>query len=433
MQLSRLPVVRECVVIAAFTALACVGTYPLIEHFATAVPAGGDTWASYWNLFWVKRALLELHVNPFFSPELYFPNGASLYFHTLNFLQSVLSLPVAAIWGLPAAYNYLVFLSFILTGYATYRLALYVLQTDLATSESGGATGVARHGAFLAGVVFAFSSYRYVHVLGHLDLVSTQWLPLFVLFALKTVRESGWRNPVIAAVWLAAATLTTSYYLLFLLVFTGLLLAWIVVRRPDRWQSTAGRLAGALVFSGLLLSPILVPMVRQGEEAGRTPNPAYDIDRFSGDLASFLIPSSRAPWSRGIAAPLRSAVTRPGTSIEGTLFLGYLPMLLAGVGLTQRAGRGFWLVVFIAFAALALGPVLYVAGARVPAISQLMPYRLLLHVPFGDVPRVPARFVVMAGMGLAMLASIGVRRLFREQPQWVAALGVPLFTAIIIA
>src|SRR5687768_4493056 len=110
MRPARAVIVRECGVIAAFTALAIGGTYPLIERFATAVPAGGDTWAYYWNLDWITRALFDLHVSPFFSSELYFPYGTSLYFHTLNLLQSAIGSPVAANWGLPAAYNSLVLL-----------------------------------------------------------------------------------------------------------------------------------------------------------------------------------------------------------------------------------------------------------------------------------------------------------------------------------
>lgn len=418
---------------AAFITLAVVGTYPLIRNFATDVPAGGDTWRSYWNLYWVKRAVLDLHVNPFFTPELYFPYGASLYYHTLNFFQSALALPVAGGLGLAAAYNCFVLLSFVLTGYATYRLARYVLETDVTAAEDESHPVAITCAAFLAGVIFTFSSYRYVHVFGHLDLISTQWLPFYVLFLLKTGRESGWRNPLVAGLFLTAAALTTSYYLLFLIAFSGLLVAWTMVTRPSRWPSAIARFAATGLFAGLLLSPVLWPMSQLGSDAGRTPDPAYDIDRFSGDLASFAIPSPLPRWSQGLAARARPLVARPGTSTEGLLFLGVLPVLLAVFGLTRRSARGFWLVGFLTFSALALGPVLYVAGRPVPLFSKLMPYRLLLQLPFGDVPRVPARFVVMAVMFLAVLAAIGAWRLFRNRPRWASALGASVFGTLIIA
>ena len=45
------------------------------------MPLGRDSWVNYWNLWWVERSPFETHFNPFFSPLLYYPYGASLYFH----------------------------------------------------------------------------------------------------------------------------------------------------------------------------------------------------------------------------------------------------------------------------------------------------------------------------------------------------------------
>jgi YD repeat-containing protein len=401
-------------IVAIFAVLSVLGTYPLILNFTSAVPAGGDSWAYYWNLHWLKRVLIDLHVSPFFAPDLYFPYGASLYFHTLNLLPGAIASPLVAVWGVPAAYNVIVLLSFVTTGYATYRLAWYVMRTDagIDVSEQGGPARIA---AVLAGVVFTFSTYRYLHLLGHLDLVSTQWLPCFTLFLLKTVRERGPANPILAGVFFAAAALTASYYLLFLVVFGSLFAAWTLIRDGTSRRVVAVRLAGSAVVALLLLSPVVIPMVRQGNAAGRTPSPAYDIDRFSGDLASLVVPSPLPSWSRNLGQTARASMARPGTTTEGVLFLGYLPLLLAAVALGHRAGRGFWLFSFLVFTVLSLGPTVYALGRPVPFISTIAPYRLLLALPFGDIPRVPARFIVMAGLSLSMLAAVGARRLLRRQ------------------
>ena len=107
----------------------------------------------------------------------------------MNLLSGVISLPVSITFGIPAAFNFLVFLSFILSGYGTYRLALYALAQVDAESESGH--GSLHLAAFVSGTAFVFCSYRYVHLFGHLNLLATQWLPLFVLFVLKTRDEVG--------------------------------------------------------------------------------------------------------------------------------------------------------------------------------------------------------------------------------------------------
>jgi hypothetical protein len=183
------PLLREALVAAAYLALTGCATYPLLGGFASSIQSGGDTWLGYWDLWWVRRALVDLHTNPFFSRDLYFPYGAPLYFHSLNFLQGLLAIPVGSAVGPTSAYNAVVFGSFVASGYFTYRLALYVIRHDIGVPAVDGTASAVRFAAFTGGVVFAFSSYRLAH-LSHLELLSTQWLPLFALFLLKTGREA---------------------------------------------------------------------------------------------------------------------------------------------------------------------------------------------------------------------------------------------------
>src|SRR5437016_5578974 len=95
---------RETLVLTVYAILAAFGTYPLILRAQSAIPSGGDSWQNYWNLWWVKKALLELHVNPYFTTDLYFPYGAKLYFHTLNLIPAIIALPVSTTLGIPAAF-----------------------------------------------------------------------------------------------------------------------------------------------------------------------------------------------------------------------------------------------------------------------------------------------------------------------------------------
>jgi len=415
--------------------LAAIATYPLVLHLRTAIPGADDAFQFYWNLWWVKRALVVLHVNPYAIGDLYFPYGAHLYFHTLNLLQDVIALPIALLLGLPAAYNFVVFLSFMLSGYAVYRLSLYVLEQEV---DPGGLVvhaGAARHAAFVAGAAFAFSSYRCVHLLGHLDLLSTQWLPLFVLFALKTRRERGWRNPACCGLFLAATALTSAYYGAFLLVFAGLLIVFAAAGRGREWRSATGRIVGALLISGVLLSPLLVTMLSLGRTEGRTSNPAYDIDRFSADVLAFVVPSPLHPlWGR-VVEPAYRVIARGGSGLEAVMFLGYVPLLLALAGVKAFRARTwrFWVAGCVLFSVLALGPIVHVAGRAVaPGFSRATPYRLFARLPYGDIPRVPGRFVVMTTLCLSPLVAGGAWVLLRRLTG-APALGIAaLMTASIV-
>ena len=293
-------IAREASCLIAYAALTVVATYPLAVRAGTALPAAGDSWQFYWNLWWVKRALVDLHVSPFFTPDLFFPNGASLYFDTLNLLPSVLALPIAVTLGLPFAYNLLVFLAFTLSGYGMYRLTIYALRYEIGPS---GAVidAYARLGAFLAGAAFTFSAYHFAHLHGHLDLVSTEWLPFFVLFLLKTRDKGGRRNSIICAMLLAATALTSAYYTLFLLVFAALVVVDSLVRRGrDGWPAV-GRITLAVATFTVMASPVLIPMLVLGRTTGRVFNPAADVDQFSTDLLAFLVPSTLHPiWGQPI-------------------------------------------------------------------------------------------------------------------------------------
>jgi hypothetical protein len=90
----RLP--ADLGVLGIYAVLAIGLTWPLAQEFGHAIPGDGfDGWQNYWNLWWVKTALIDQHTGPFFTQLLFYPTGVSLLFHTLNVFNGVLSLPIS--------------------------------------------------------------------------------------------------------------------------------------------------------------------------------------------------------------------------------------------------------------------------------------------------------------------------------------------------
>jgi hypothetical protein len=117
-----------------------------------------------------------------------------------------------------------------------------------------------------------------------------------------------------------------------------------------------------------------------------------------------------------------------GAGFEHVAFLGYVPLLLACVAIRARAAlRTFWLIALLLFASLALGPVAHVGGHAIASLSPAMPYQLFARLPYGDIPRVPARFVVMALLCLCVLAGCGGRVLLQNRR---SSAGVAITTAL---
>src|SRR5687767_2202981 len=93
-------------VLLGYIALTALMTWPLARNLATAIPGDSfDGWQNYWNLWWLKIALIDRQTNPFFTDLLYHPTGVGLYFHTLNPFNGVVTLPIQLSLGLIPAYN----------------------------------------------------------------------------------------------------------------------------------------------------------------------------------------------------------------------------------------------------------------------------------------------------------------------------------------
>jgi hypothetical protein len=379
---------RELLVLAAYIALSLAFCHPLVLHLSTDV-AGRyvDTRVFQWNNWWVKHALLD-RLDLDYTRYLYYPSGASLVTHNMNWVSSLLTVPLDLAFGPLVAYNLSFLLTFFLTGYTTYLLV----------RRLAGHRGA----AFLAGLVFAFAPY---HVSGNFDgqmnLANVQWIPLCVLFLLRIVDHRRWQDAIAAGVFGALASLDCWFFAIFLGMWGLIWMVHLIAfqRQALRWQ-TVGLLAMSVCVVLLLTAPFLVPLI--GESSAGVVKSAlrYFTDKPT-DLLSFFIPSIDHPLLQGIGADVREQFShwRPA-------FLGYLPLGLAlYAGLSRPRQSALWLVSGAFFAALALGTTLEIGGVAYPKVP--MPFALLVRwVPALQIVRQSSRFNVMVSLSLAVLVGL---------------------------
>ncbi|MEW6441606.1 MAG: hypothetical protein AB1640_11790 [bacterium] len=377
-----------------YLALTVVFTMPVALGLRTRLCGDvGDNYAFLWWLEWFGRAVTELHVSPFHSDQIGHPLGASFQLNPTTLFNAVLSLPLQRVFPIVAAYNVIVLFSFWASAVAMYLLAFHLIGRRLPS--------------FVAGFLFAFSSYRFAHALGHLTTISSEWLPLYLLFLIRSLREPGKKNLVAAAICLVLNGLSCWYYLVYGFLFTAFVAVYFSV--PWGGKESARVLRTAFLIScaaAVVLSPLVVGMVaeavRGGHEAGHAP------EQYPADLLSFFIPSFTSTWGMLFQPVWAHFRANP---IEGATFIGYsvLLLLLWGVPKAPRAARSFWLGALLLFWVLSLGPFLNVAGRALPLP---LPY-LLLHrgLPFFSLAGVPARFHVVTTACLAVLAGYAVKAL----------------------
>jgi hypothetical protein len=418
---------RHGLILAFFTVLTAVLTWPLARHLGRAIPGDAfDGWQNYWNLWWMRKALLEAHTHPYFTPLLYHPTGVSLWFQTLNPFNGLVALPVQLAGNGFWAYNAVVFLSFVLAGYGATLLAVAVLGRLPGTTPAQ--TWAA---ALVAGTVFTFSPFHFAHLLGHMQVFSLEWAPFFVLYLLAALRPTVQRRRRVvglAAFFLILAGLCDWYLVLYLAWLTLFYALWLAAgRRLGQPQLAA--LAGIFGLFGLVMAPLWVPMVSESLRFDFMRPPPGQIEQLSADLLAFLLPSGQHPLWGAWAARWRNLL--PVSPSESTLYLGLVATLLALYGLRRQGRRlAFWAVAGALFAVFALGPVLHVGGRVVhwpDGRPVTLPYTLVLSLPFLEIARTVARYALMVTLCLGVLAAGGVQSLLAARPRlWPAGLALLL-------
>ncbi len=391
---------KDIFILFLYLILTLLITYPLLLHFTSQI-AGRSTDARVfqWNNWWVKKALLEgLNLNH--TDMIYAPIGASLASHNVNWVSSLLSVPLDLLFGAAAAYNITFLLTLWGSAAAMYALAYHLTQR--------------RDAAFVAGLVFAFSTY---HISGNWDgqmnLANIQWLPLFCLFLQRTVESKKLADALLAGLFFAFAALDCWFFLIFL----GM---WGVLFLLFEWRQCNQRLVRlivlATVVSIVLMSPFLIPVLIESGEGVLDAALDYFATEKSTDLLAFFTPSSDHPLLNRLAAPAyaRFMHWRPA-------FVGYSIFALAVYAVPAARRKSLlWAVSGLLFAALSLGATLTINGITYPKFP--MPYRWLITVlPAFKIIRQPSRFNVMTALSLGVLVGLACAHIFRRLKQRVSA------------
>ena len=458
-------------VLLAYLALTLVMTWPLALNFTTAIPGDGfDGWQNYWNLWWVKVALVERGQTPFTTDLLYHPTGVDLYFHTLNPFNGLITLPIQLTSGLIVAYNAVVLISWVLGGYGTYLLTRWSIKRSKNKDLRLGSdhtpnlpSNAASHpndrlpnlpssifihsSAFLAGVIFTFSPFHMAHLLGHLQVMALQWIPFYALYLLRALDQQRqgqpWlRSALLAGLFLILCGLCDWYFVLYLFLFTGVVVLWQVAGRM--WQvmrrddlSAARHLlpatryllpatAAGLLFL-LVLAPILLPMIRAATQFNFMVRPSSDLYILSATVADFVIPNRLHALFRPQSFTWLGNQIAPVS--ERTIAVGYVPLLLAALALwlDRRSGwrrTALWATVATFFFLMALGPQinpLTITQADVPTnppdgLASWTPFAVLNElIPFMRISRSVSRYALMVQLAISILAGIGLATVLTQR------------------
>lgn len=408
--------------LGVFFMLALALSWPLPARLAKEIP-GGDTPRDAMHLLyaltWSSQALGD---RPFelFQATILYPHHTPLVF--LDHMVGLAALVAPINWAtgsMSGGYNFAWLLTFALSGLGAYLLTRYL-----------GGSGA---GALLAGILYAYFPAR-TGSEGQINVLAMMWIP-FALLSLHLWVETRLRRELFLFLGFALLQFFSSAYTgLFLMIAVLLygVVLLIVEPRPtvDLVRSRHWTII-AVVFLGLIVVfPMMLPYLWATREEAGYLRPLAETAAYSAVPADFITPGAGTALHE--AAPWKAAARYPAFPgvIAVTLLVAWFAMRGWRRDPVHRGEMLFYAALIPVALVLSLGPRLGGGDSGLP-----LPFGLVYHgLPGGAFLREPARFLLLASLGTAVLAGLGLSFWLDRRPRrspWRLAVGaVPVLALL---
>ena len=380
-------------VVFIFSVLTIIITFPVILDFATE-SAGMECydkchmmWRFWWADFSFENSLDFHHPNHIFYPEGTDIGGHLAYFTTFIGFLAVQLVDYVAAW------NIIWFLGLVFGGYGCYLLANNFNKNYLSS--------------IIAGIIFTFTTYHMAHSMMHVGLSMIVWIPIFVLFLFKLLEKQSKFYPIIGGIVFFLVSLTHLYYFVFIAMFSIVFFTIYIFKQKKVSNKTFIVNFSILLLIGLISTSVLL-----------FSNPATSdelVDRrlaehagYSISLENLILPVPE--HTTQILSDIGAVI-----QIENYVFLGYSVIFLSALAVIKYRQKHvwFWLLIAGIFIVMSLGPELKIFYEPTGIV---LPERIFYDtIPEWNEIRAPARFIVMANLALAVLASYAVYGLIKNK------------------
>lgn len=381
-------------VLGFYAAAVLVATYPAVLDGRTALAVAdlNDPLQHLWTLRWYRSCLLEGRF-PLFTDALQAPVGSPLGLYSPLLLQGALYLGLSTLTTSDTvAYNLILWIQFVFTGFATFLLAWRLLNHRLAAAMAGLL-------AMLGGpMTFAART-------GGTELLSLGGFPLFLVGWMRFVDRPS-RGRLASAVALFLLLAAGSPYYAVMSVFPAALYPAVGAWRAGRagvvgWVRARGAWLAAFGLLAVATSPMVLPAqlwaVAEGYPMGRSRD---HFEQFRANIWSYAVAPGEHRWANLVLPPFSQT---PWVRDRVPVYLGVVTLALLGYGAVNRVkfrDSGYlWLCLGV-LVVLSMGASTTVGSVEVP----LPALWLWEHVPPFGALRVPARYGYLGAVCAAVLA-----------------------------
>lgn len=349
------------------------------------------------------------------NTNIFYPLTNTIAYSDTLWGQSVFINPIIWITHNPIlAQNIAVLLSFPLSALAMFLLSYYCTRNKIAS--------------FLSGVFYAFSYPRLSQV-GHLPMISSQWLPLYILYLFKFLGDRTRKNFLLVCIWYILSITSSIYFGIFLIPVTVIMIVADVIKHLYRhtvyqYKNTALTILPVIVPFIIVVGIVLFPYIRLKAENPDIKRTIDDVTHLRANITDYF---SVLPTSLNI-------YKLPTNTNEHVLFPTITVLLLAVFGLVTSYKRNRYtvsIIVLIAFMSfvLSLGnEQRFTIGSYLTDSIKLPYYYLYTIFPMFQMIRVPARFGIFVIIALSVLAAWGIDHVLKKSKSlWMMGIFLCLF------
>lgn len=404
--------------ILGFTTITFIVFNKLLLSFRTAILGdGGDGVSFLWNFWWVKKSILELVQNPFYSDYMFYPNMMDLHLHTLILGPALMVLPIQIFFGPVISLNAYVLLSFILSGVGAYMLIkLFVCQKYI---------------AFFGGIVFSFNTYVISHAYGHFNLTTTWPIPFIMYFLEKLNNTKKTKYAMYSSILYIFLIYSDLQYAVFTFMLVIFWIAWKVANDIYHKKDCLLLVKPLVLFAALILvgSIPYLTTVKSGFEKNFSKPDQIAVEFYSPqNILSYVIPPEGTVINQRIAKYNKELAKISTSSPEWATYLGIsiiilIPFIFFRLISKREDHYLFWICIFLLFFVLSLGPKINISQT----LTIVSPLQSIYTLPIIDMTRVPIRMLIIAILAVSILSSIVLSNIKNNKTKHVVVL---IFSAI---
>lgn len=380
----------------------------------------GDGYQNVWNIWWVEDSIVDNGQSPYFTTMVHWPHGSTLVPQTMNIFNGLIGIILQNVFrlNLIQTVNFVVVFSFVMSG-ITMLWFIQKLYKKYWVS-------------IIAGALYTFSSFHFAHAVGHLQLVSFEWIPLFLLAFWNLIERVRYRDAIFAAFALFLV-LTTDYYYLLWCIFLGAgWLGWCIYKK--KIAVTKHMLRVFSLFAGLclvLVGPLMYQLWNLSKGDQLLGN--HDALAFSLDPITIFLPGGSWNWGELTSSYWEKLPYIPEVSVY--FGLGLLTLLAVAFFYRKRlkapSWLWFWWGVLFVFGVLAMGPRLTTFGGKT-LDSVPLPYAWLVRVmPSLKISGMPVRWMLVALIAAIVIGSFVLSKINLDKRTGQVLLGVFIVVTVI--